>query len=152
MAIAHTFQHVSGGERFGKKLYASGSYIEPGDLVKLTSGSLCSLCDPRDVPFGYAFGLRYAPYRPDKKYFDDGEEMAVVHGVGKVLASCDFFLAGTMPTDGEVLYAAANGLMAPGPGTNVVGMCIRVEQRIDPSGGTGTTQNLALIHFNIPVI
>jgi hypothetical protein len=152
MAVQHTFQHVTMGERFGKKLYASGSTIEPGNLVTLTSGSLCSLSDPGDAPFGFAFGLRYSIYRPDKKYFDDKEEMAVIQGVGKVLASSDFFLAGTMPVAGETIYAAANGLMVPGAGANKVGLCIRVEQRIDPSGGTGVTQDLALIHYNIPVV
>jgi len=151
MAVAHTFQHVSGGERFGKKLYAGTYYIEPGILVNLTSGSLCTKSSGSDAPFGYAFGLRYAIYRPTSKYFGLYEAMAVVHGVGKVLASSDFFIGGTMPASGDTLYSAAGGLMDT-TGTNKVGYCIRVEQRIDPSGGTGTTQNLALIHFNIPVV
>lgn len=151
MAVAHTFQHVSGGERFGKKLYANSPFIEPGILVNLTSGSLCSLSSGSDAPFGFAFGLRYSIYRPTSKYFAANEAMSVVHGVGKVLASSHFFIGGTMPAAGDTIYAAAGGLMDT-TGTSHVGYCIRVEQRIDPSGGTGTTQNLALIHFNLPVI
>jgi hypothetical protein len=151
MAVAHTFEHVSGGERFGKKLYSGSPSIEPGILVKLASGSLCVPCAANDAPFGFAYGLRYSTYRPTTKVFDTGEAMAVVKGVGMVLASSDFFTSGTLPSAGNTIYSAASGLMAAS-GSNKVGYCVRVEQRIDPSGGTGTTQNVALLHFNIPVL
>jgi len=151
MAVAHTFQHVSGGERFGKKLYSNDALIEPGILVNITSGSLCTRSSGSDAPFGYAFGLRYAIYRPTSKYFPVGEAMSVVHGVGKVLASADFFIGGTLPSAGDTIYSAAGGLMDT-TGTKKVAYCIRVESRIDPSGGTGTTQDVALLHFNLPVL
>lgn len=151
MAVAATFQHVSGGERFGKKLYAGSPSLQAGLLVKLMSGSLLVAATASDAPFGFAYGLRYSVYRPTSKLFASGEEMAVVQGVGKVLASSDFFVGGTMPTAGNTIYSAAGGLMDTS-GSNKVGYCVRVEQRIDPSGGTGTTQNVALIHFNVPVV
>ena len=151
MAVAHTFQHLSGGQRFGKKLYAGSSTIEPGMLVFLTSGSLVSIANAADKPFGFAYGLRYAVYRPTTKLFDKGEAMAVVNGVGMAEASSDFFVGGTMPSPGDTLYSAAAGLMDT-TGTNKVGYCVRVEQRVDPSGGTGTSQNVALFHFNLPTL
>ena len=151
MAVAHTFQHLSGGQRFGKKLYSGSSTMEPGLLVFLTSGSLVSICNAADSPFGYAYGLRYSAYRPTSKYFDSGEAMSVVNGVGMAEASSDFFVGGTMPSPGNTLYAAAGGLMDT-TGTYKVGYVVRVEQRIDPSGGTGTSQNVALFHFNLPTL
>ena len=151
MAVAHTFEHISGGERFGKNLTAGSPSIEPGILVKMASGSLCVPAGAADVPFGFAYGLRYTIYRPTDKFFAVGEPMAVVQGVGKVLASSDFFTSGTLPTAGDTIYSAAGGLMAAS-GTNKVGYCVRVVSRIDPSGGTGTSQSMALIHFNMPVI
>jgi hypothetical protein len=150
MAVAHTFEHISGGERFGKKLYAgSPSVLEPGILVKLTSGSLLEVATASDVPFGFAYGLRYSVYRPTTKVFALGEEMAVVKGTGMALASSDFFTSGTLPTAGATLYTAAAGLMTTS-GTYKVGYCVRVEVRIDPSGGTGTNQSVALISFHLP--
>ena len=151
MAVAHTFQHLSGGQRFGKKLYSGSSTMEPGLLVFLTSGSLCSICNAADKPFGFAYGLRYSVYRPTTKYFDKGEAMAVVNGVGMAEASSDFFIGGTMPSAGDTLYSAAGGLMDTS-GTYKVGYVVRVEVRIDPSGGTGTNQNVALLHFNLPTL
>jgi hypothetical protein len=151
MAVAATFQHVSGGERFGKNLTAGSPSIQPGLLVKLSSGSLCVPASASDAPFGFAYGLRYAAYRPTTKVFDLAEPMAVLQGVGKVLASSDFFTSGTLPSAGDTIYSAASGLMAAS-GSNKVGYCIRVESRINPSGGTGTSQSVALIHFNIPVL
>lgn len=149
MAVAATFQHVSGGERFGKKLYAGSPSLQPGLLVKLTSGSLLVVATASDVPFGFAYGLRYATYRPTTKVFDLAEPMAVVKGTGMALASSDFFTSGTLPSAGDTLYTAAAGLMTTS-GTYKVGYCVRVEQRIDPSGGTGTSQNVALISFHLP--
>ena len=150
MAVAHTFEHVSGGERFGKKLYAGSTTIEPGILVRLASGSLLGIAGASDQPFGFAYGLRYSVYRPTSKFFALGEAMAVVQGVGKVLASPEFFIAGTAPADSAILYAAAGGLMDI-TGTYKVGFAIRTEVRIDPTGGTGTNQNVTLIQFNLPV-
>jgi hypothetical protein len=151
MAVAHTFEHVSGGERFGKKLYAGSATIEPGILVRLASGSLLGIASASDAPFGFAYGLRYSPYRPTSKFFAAGEELAVVHGVGKVLASPEFFIAGTAPADNSLLYSAAGGLMDV-TGTFKVGRVIRTEVRVDPSGGTGTNQNVTLIQMNLPVM
>jgi len=67
------------------------------------------------------------------------------------LFSADFFASGSIPTDQATsldLYAAANGKMDI-TGTYKVGRLIDVTTVYDASGGTGTSNSLARVEFNI---
>jgi hypothetical protein len=55
-----------------------------------------------------------------------------------------------MPAANALVYAGATGLMTTTAGSNVtIGKCIRQETRIEGTGGTGTSQTVAVVWFNI---
>lgn len=146
--MAKVSQLIAGGERLGKELKTNGAAIEPGLLVKLdSSGSTVSLGSTSDV-FGVAFGHRYSVYAPTTRVFADNEPLTVLWGVGELLLSVDFFSSGSLPGVGTDLYAGASGQWATS-GSVKVGDCIATRSRIEQTGGTGSTQNLAHVRFNI---
>ena len=136
---------------FGKNIYtASGqTAVEPGLLVQRTSGSTVSLNTTTTIPLGFAYGLRYAAYRPTTVVFDAGEAITLVMGRGLALVSTDFFTGGTLPASGDTLVTGLTGLMDPtsGYGAYKVGKCIRTQAYSAFTGGTGTAQTVALIEF-----
>ena len=139
--------------QFGKGIYTAPGQtaVEPGLLVTRTSGSTVSLCGTTDLPMGFAYGLRYATYRPTTVVFGAGEAITVLKGQGLALVSSDFFNGGTLPVSGNTLYNGALGVMNPqaASGAYKVGTCLRVEPYTQFTGGTGTAQTVALIEFDI---
>ena len=136
---------------YGKQIFASGSGIEEGLLCKYASGSTVELCGDTETPVGYARGLRTGVYTPTSRLYADGEAMALTRGDGMLAASVDFFVEGSMPSPNAAIYAGANGLMTTTAGSNKqVGKCQRVEQRVEPIGGVGVNQDVAIIWFDIP--
>jgi hypothetical protein len=148
---AVVFQVPSGGIFFDNKIYAAASgSIVPGRLVKKASGSTVSPTSSGDTPCGFAFGLRYKVYGPTTSLFADGEELTYVWGLGYCLASVDFFMGGSLPAAAAVVYAGDNGMMTATAASNKkVGVVERVTTRNEAVGGTGSSQSLALIRFDI---
>lgn len=150
------FQVISqyGHYRFGKNIKANGSTIEPGYVVKLdTGGSTASLCGSGETPEGFAFGERFEPYRPTSSVFADGEALTIVKARGLALISADFFTSGSLPTTvNTALYTAAGGTLGTSSGGETkIAKYIRNETLTVQTGGTGTTETLALIEFDFPV-
>lgn len=141
--------HIAGGLRLGKELKTNGATIEPGMLVKLdASGSTVSLNTVNNNPLGIAFGHRYIVYRPTTKVFATDEPLTVINGNGEMLLSSDFFTGGSLPAAGNLLYAQASGLWGM-QGSAKVGLCLGIRTRVEATGGTGTSQSLAHVEFNI---
>lgn len=140
---------IAGGERLGKELKTNGATIEPGLLVKLDSGgSTVSLNTVNNNPLGIAYGNRYNTYRPTTRVFANDEPLVVVNGYGEMLLSSDFFTGGSLPAAGDLLYAQASGLWGM-QGSAKVGHCVGIRTRTEPVNGTGSSQNLAHVRFNI---
>jgi len=136
-----------GVKRLGD-LKTNGAAIQPGDLVQLdSSGSTASLGDASNV-FGIAFGHRYSVYTPTTKVFATDEPLTVLWGTGEALISVDFFSSGSLPAAKDTLYGAASGLWATS-GSVKVGDVIGLQAMIMPTGGTGESQSLAHVRFNI---
>lgn len=143
----------SGHYRYGKDLVTNGATIEPGMLVKLdTGGSTVSLCGSTETPFGFAYGERVGVYRPTTRVFADAEKLVVVKGRGLALISADFFTTGSLPgTVNSVLYTTTGGLMTTTQGSETkVGRYLYSVTLTTPTGGTGSSESLALIEFDIP--
>jgi len=137
----------------GNNITTSVATIEPGLLVKKDAGaSTVSLAGASgSSPYGFAFGTRDLVYMPTSRLFASGEALVVVSGHGIALLSADYFTSGSIPTDQATsldLYAAANGKMDI-TGTYKVGRLIDVTTVYDASGGTGTSNSLARVEFNI---
>lgn len=147
----HVFELLTGGIRDGKQYYSvPDGTIEPGDLIKIDSGgSGASLGTAANID-GFAYGGRNQTYKPTTKFFAAGELLTRVWSVGEALLSSDFFSGGSLPNPNDGLYAAANGLITSTPAGGVkVGKMKLVVPRTVPTGGTGSTQNLAHIEFSI---
>lgn len=130
------------------KTGASETNLKPGLLCKLMSGgSTVDRASPT-AALGVAYGHRYAEYAPTTKTFAADEPLTVVVGDGEALLSSDFFVGGSLPAAGDLLYSQANGLWGM-QGSNKVGRCMEVVTRIEPVAGVGQSQNLAHIQFNI---
>lgn len=144
----------SSGANFDGTTYTTSvGTIEPGLLVlKDAAASTVGLAGASgSAPSGFAFGTRDSVYMPTTRTFATGEPLVVVSGHGQALVSADFFTSGSVPTDdagSNVLYAAANGKMDT-TGTNKVARLLEITTVYDPTGGTGTSNNLAKIEFNI---
>jgi hypothetical protein len=135
---------------YGKQIYSGSTDIMEGHLVKYSSGSQVLLCQNTNIPVGFARGLRMPVYAPTSRYYDSGEALALTRGDGVVAASSDFFVSGTLPTPNQAVYAGAGGLMTVTAGSDkLIGKCIRQEVRVEGTGGTGTSQTLAVVWFNI---
>lgn len=149
---AKVSQLITGGNRHGKEIKTNGATVEPGLLVTLdSSGSTASLASSTTNVFGWAFGLRYKPYRPTTRVFADGEPFVVVNGYGEALLSADFFASGTIPSSPypKNLYAGANGVWTTTSGSVKVGRIIGTRTRSEPVAGVGANQTLAHVEFNI---
>lgn len=143
----------SGATYNGNDLTTSVATIEPGLLViKDAAANTVSLAAASgSTPLGFAFGSRDLIYAPTSRTFATGEALVVVSGHGMALVSEDFFASGSIPPDlagFDILFAAANGKM-DWTGTNKVGRFVSTKTVKDPTGGTGTSHNLALIEFHI---
>ena len=144
----------SSGATFDGTTYTTSvATIEPGLLVVKDAGaSTVGLAAASgSAPSGFAFGTRDSEYMPTTRLYDTGEHLVVVSGHGIALVSADFFTSGSVPTDNagsNVLYAAASGLMDT-TGTNKVARLLEITSVYDPTGGTGTSNSLAKIEFNI---
>lgn len=129
---------------------ASGTTtLEPGLLVKYTSGSTVGLADAGTV-HGIAFGTRAITFAPTTRVFSVGEPVVVIEGGGEALLSSDFFTSGTLPTAGSNVYAGASGLWdATVTSGKKIGRCI--EQRVvrQPVGASGTAITVARVVFEI---
>jgi len=133
--------------RDGKDLYTAASEaIKPGLLILITSGSSASKAGASDAPVAVAYGARQQVYRPTSKTFADGEELVALRGYFVCYYNTDFFV--TDPVAGDVVYSAAGGLMDTS-GSNAVGRCERVFTRTEEVGGTGTSQTLYEIGFDL---
>ncbi len=149
---AKVSQLINGGIRYGKDLKTSATGIEPGLLVKLdTSGSTVATSGSTAAtkPFGIAYGGRYKPYRPTTRAFDSGEPLTVIWGTGMMLLSVDFFSEAALPAAGSKLYGYTGGLWTTSPNAVQVGDAIGTRTRIEPVGGVGSSQSLAVVRFNI---
>jgi len=144
----------SSGATFDGTTYTTSvATIEPGLLVVKDAGaSTVGLAAASgSAPSGFAFGTRDSEYMPTTRTYDTGEHLVVVSGHGIALVSADFFTSGSVPTDNagsNVLYAAASGLMDT-TGTNKVARLLEITSVYDPTNGTGTSNSLAKIEFNI---
>ena len=140
------------GIRFGKNLRTSEASIEPGLVVKLdSSGSTASLCAKAEAPLGIAYGERHEVYTPQSRVFASGEKLVVVTGNYLALISADFFSSGSLPgTSPTTLYTEAGGKIGTSDAGSAtkIGEYMRTEAVMQPIGGTGTSQNLALCRFN----
>lgn len=137
----------------GNDLTTSVATVKPGLLVvKDVGANTVSLAAASgSAPLGFAYGERDLVYAPTTRTYASGEAVTVVSGHGLALVSADFFTSGSIPVDTadpRTLFAAANGLM-DWSGTNKVARLVSHKDTTDPSGGTGTTNTLALIEFNI---
>jgi len=147
------FNLMNGGIRYGNtlKTNASGTFY-PGVLVKLdTSGSTVSTSGSTGAtkPFGFLFGDRNTIYRPTTRNYSNNEIVTVVNGVGYVQMSSDLFDEAALPsTIGATIYAAASGLWTANVTTNKVGTYVQTVTRVEPVGGTGSSQNLAVVQFS----
>lgn len=146
----------SGATFNGNDLTTSVATIEPGLLViKDAAADTVSLAaSTGSAPLGFAYGNRDMVYKPTSNTFASGEALVVVSGHGFALVSADYFASGSIPPDlagYDVLYAAASGKM-DWQGTNKVARFISQKAVTDPTSGTGTTNTVALIEFNIPVL
>jgi hypothetical protein len=149
---AKVSQLLNGGIRYGKDIKTSTTGIEPGMLVQLdSSGSTVSASGSSAAlkPFGIAYGNRYMPYRPTSRVFASGEPLTVIWGTGLMLLSADFFAGGTLPAAQTKLYGGNAGLWTTSVWANQVGDVIGTRTRIEPVGGVGSSQNLAVVRFNI---
>lgn len=143
----------SGATYNGNDLTTSVATVKPGLLVvKDVGANTVSLAAASgSAPLGFAFGARDLTYRPTTRTLATGEQVVVVSGHGYALVSEDFFASGSIPADAagpRTLFAAANGLM-DWSGTNKVARLVSVKTVQDPTGGTGTSHNLAEIEFNV---
>ena len=137
----------------GNDLTTSVATVEPGLLVvKDVGANTVSLAAASgSAPLGFAYGERDLVYGPTTRLFSTGEALVVVSGHGLALVSADFFTSGSIPADtagDRTLFAAANGKM-DWTGTNKVARLVSQKDTTDPTSGTGTTNTLALIEFNI---
>jgi hypothetical protein len=137
----------------GNDLTTSVATVEPGLLVvKDVGANTVSLAAASgSAPLGFAYGERDLVYAPTSRLFATGEALVVVSGHGLALVSADFFTSGSIPADvagDRTLFAAANGKM-DWTGTNKVARLVSQKDTTDPTSGTGTTNTLALIEFNI---
>jgi len=133
-------------------LLANGAAIEPGLMVTLdTNGTDVTLSTGTgSKPFGFAYGDRnLLNYAPTTKVFSDNEALNVVTGHGYVALSADFFSSGSLPTEAayRTLYAGTGGKMALG-GTFAVARLINVESWTAPTGGTGSTEDVAIVQYD----
>ena len=146
----------SGASFNGNDLTTSVATIYPGLLVVKDAGAdTVSLCGASgSIPFGFAHGNRDMVYKPTTNTFATGEPLNVVSGHGYALVSADYFASGSIPPDAagyDIIYAAASGKM-DWAGTNKLARFISQKAVTDPSGGTGTSNTVALIEFNFPVL
>jgi hypothetical protein len=137
----------------GNDLTTSVATIEPGLLVIKDAGAntVSLAASSGSAPLGFAYGERDLVYAPTSRLYATGEALVVVSGHGLALVSADFFTSGSIPPDAagyDSLFAAADGKM-DWQGTNKVARLVSHKDVTDPSGGTGTTNSLALIEFNI---
>ncbi len=137
----------------GNDLTTSVATVTPGLLVVQDVGAntVSLAASSGSAPLGFAYGERDLVYAPTTRTFATGEAVVVVSGHGLALVSADYFTSGSIPADtagDRTLFAAANGLM-DWTGTNKVARLVSQKDTTDPSGGTGTTNTLALIEFNI---
>lgn len=137
----------------GNDLTTSVATVEPGLLVIKDAGAntVSLAASSGSAPLGFAYGERDLVYAPTSRLFATGEALVVVSGHGLALVSADFFTSGSIPPDEagyDFLFAAADGKM-DWQGTNKVARLVSQKATTDPTGGTGTTNTLALIEFNI---
>jgi len=148
--MANVFQVTKGGLFDDKEIYTASGSIYPGRLIKYASGSTVTFCGSGDVPMGFAYGLRSSVYTPTSNEFANGEACSFVWGMGTCLASSDLFMGATLATANQTVYAGDNGQMTTTAGSNKkVGVCEAVDVRITATGGTGGTQSLSRIRFDI---
>lgn len=147
---AKVSQLISGGIRNGKEMKTSVATVEPGLLVKQDSGGSTVSLAGLGTAYGIAYGNRTRVYAPTTRVFGNDEPLTVIWGNGEFLLSSDFFVGGTLPSAGDTLYAAASGLWSTsGSSVDKVGDVIAIRTRQEPVGGTGSSQSLAHIRFNI---
>lgn len=128
---------------------ASGvTTLEPGLLVKFTSGSTVGLADAGTV-HGIAFGTRAITFTPTTRVFAAGEPVVVIEGGGEALISSDFFVGGTLPTAGSNVWAGASGLWTATTGTLKLGRCLEQKVVYQPVGAAGNGITVARIVFEV---
>jgi len=148
------FNLMNGGVRYGNtlKVPGSGTYY-PGLFVKLdTSGSTVSTSGSSAAtkPYGFLFGDRTTIYRPLTRNYGVNEIVSVVNGNGYVQMSVDLFDEAVLPTVPQTkIYAAASGLWTANVTANLVGTYVQTIARLEPVGGVGQSQNLAVVNFGI---
>lgn len=143
----------SGAVYDGNTFTTSVATIEPGLLVLKDAGaSTVGLAAASgSAPTGIAYGDRGLIYAPTSRLFGTGEPLVVVSGHFMAEMSADYFSSGSVPTDQaaqNALYAGANGLLAT-TGTFKVGRLAQIKAVIDMTGGTGSSQNHAIVEFNL---
>jgi hypothetical protein len=114
--------------------------IQTGVLVRINPGGKLTLNAFNQAPDGFAEGLRQLVYAPTDVTLDAGEYCNVVSG--KVLVRCDssFFYGGTLPSQGDTIYAVNDGLMSTSGGVYKIGKCIKAKEyyRTPPNSSTET--------------
>jgi len=133
-------------------LLANGAAIEEGLMVTLDStGTDVTLSTGTgSKPFGFAYGDRNLfNYAPTTKVFSDNEALNVVTGHGYAATSSDFFTSGSLPTEAayRTLYAGTGGKLALS-GSFAVGRLVNIESWTAPTGGTGQSENVAIIQYD----
>lgn len=131
---------------------ASGvTTLEPGLLVRFTSGSTVGLGDALNV-HGVAFGTRALTYAPTTQVFAAGEPVVVIEGGGQALISGDFFTSGTLPTAGSPVYAGTSGLWDATASSGVkIARCIEQQTVKQPVGTSGTAVTVARVVFEFEI-
>lgn len=137
-------------------LTAGEANIEPGLLVTLDStGRAVNIASASgSKAFGFAYGDRSLIYAPTTQVFANGEALNVLAGQGFLAVSADFFASGSLPTEAAYrqLFQGAGGKLALG-GTILIGRLVDLVSWTVPTGGTGTTENVAIVQYDLsPVV
>jgi len=152
--VFQVLDEFGGHTIYGHDLTTSTATIEPGLMVTLDSGgrTVTLATASGSKPFGFAYGLRTPHvYAPTSATYASGEAVNVVIGHGLAAVSADFFTSGSLPTEAayRALYSGAGGKLdlaanALGP----VARLVDIKSWTAPSGGTGTSENVAFIQYD----
>lgn len=154
-----TFNWVTargGGTLLGHEMTMTSSGGKPGLLVVRDAGTAAGATtltlagSSGSFPLGFLYGMRDLNYAPTTETYDVGEAVTVLTGHGFVEVSADYFSTGSLPTEltgQDYIFAAANGLLS-WAGTIKIGRLIDINSYTAPTGGTGTSTNVALIEFD----
>lgn len=157
--MTKVFQRLS--QQFGDLNWGNGpitageANIEQGLMVVLgsTGRTVTLAAASGSRADGVAFGHRSQVQFPTTQVFDNGEELNVLMGSFVAAVSADFFASGSLPTetDYRILYQGASGKLALG-GTIAVAKLIDIVPWNKATGGTGTTENVAIVRYNFDAI